>query len=168
MYYLFLYLPVKFIETRIELRDRKNKMGVVNTRQHTIKEEYDMIMKNLDIDNYTLSKIPEPTGDVAAALAAAEAQAKGAPLPPEASAALMAPFPAFSTASQTASSNTTTATATGTTTAPSSSSNIASSSSSAAAQTGPKPKRVFRIRATDDSIRTSIEQQQQEGQGKDK
>jgi hypothetical protein len=64
----------------------------MNTRKYTIQEEHAMIMKNLDIDNYTLSKIPEPTGDVAAALAAAAAQAKGVPVPDD-PASLVAPSP---------------------------------------------------------------------------
>jgi cytochrome c oxidase assembly protein subunit 16 len=47
-----------FLETQVEMRD-KNKKSTTQ-KQFDLEEEHRKLMKNLDIDNFTLSRIPRP------------------------------------------------------------------------------------------------------------
>ena len=53
------YFLSTFVQTNIDIRDIKH--GKTKThRQLSLEEEYNNIMKNLDIDNFSLSRIPKP------------------------------------------------------------------------------------------------------------
>jgi hypothetical protein len=51
-----------FLETSIELKDKRNGTGTasISQRKFDLEEEHRKMMQNLDIDNYKLSKIPRP------------------------------------------------------------------------------------------------------------
>jgi hypothetical protein len=53
--YVFL---AEFMKTHVEVKDQKQK--ATSNRVFEIEEEYNSIMKGLDIDNYKLSAIPRP------------------------------------------------------------------------------------------------------------
>eukprot|EP01038_Epipyxis_sp_PR26KG_P012931 gene12931-17333_t len=52
------YFLSVFTSTHVELKDRHNSS--VSTRKFDIEQEHKEILKNLDIDNYKLSRIPRP------------------------------------------------------------------------------------------------------------
>lgn len=47
-----------FVETHVEARDKNNQSK--STRKFNLEEEHKALMKKLDIDNFTLSRIPRP------------------------------------------------------------------------------------------------------------
>lgn len=48
----------QFTATQVEFRDKQARSSSV--RQFNLEEEHRKLMKNLDIDNFTLSRIPRP------------------------------------------------------------------------------------------------------------
>ena len=48
-----------FLDTHMELKDQQNKSMTV--RKFDLEEEHKTLMKKLDIDNFSLSRIPRPT-----------------------------------------------------------------------------------------------------------
>ncbi len=47
-----------FVATQVEMKDKNEK--AINERQFDIEEEHRKLLKRLDIDNFTLSRIPRP------------------------------------------------------------------------------------------------------------
>ena len=47
-----------FLETHMEMKDRKNKSTA--TRKFDLEEEHSKLIKQLDLDNFSLSRIPRP------------------------------------------------------------------------------------------------------------
>lgn len=52
------YMLSTFMQTHMEMKDRKEKS--TTKRTFDIEEEHRKMMKQLDIDNYSLSRIPRP------------------------------------------------------------------------------------------------------------
>jgi hypothetical protein len=50
------YVLSTFVETQVEMKDKKNASK--STRKFDLEEEHLMLSKKLDIDNFTLSRIP--------------------------------------------------------------------------------------------------------------
>jgi DNA-directed RNA polymerase subunit H (RpoH/RPB5) len=50
-----------FTQTSVQMKDRYKKSR--SERQFNLEEEHDKLLKKLDIDNFTLSKIPRPDED---------------------------------------------------------------------------------------------------------
>ncbi len=48
----------QFLAARNEIRKRRELFGSISTREFDLQEEHAKMMANLDINNYTLSKIP--------------------------------------------------------------------------------------------------------------
>ena len=55
----------EFLGTHNELKDKK--ASSISSRQFSLEEEHAKIMKSLDIDNYTLSRVPRPEEGLPAA-----------------------------------------------------------------------------------------------------
>lgn len=47
-----------FMENHYEVKDRRH--GSISERKFDLKKEHDSMVKSLDIDNYSLSRIPRP------------------------------------------------------------------------------------------------------------
>ena len=47
-----------YMQTHMEYKDRKG--ATISKREFTLEEEHKKMMKQLDIENYTLSRIPRP------------------------------------------------------------------------------------------------------------
>ena len=52
-----------FMQTHMEMKDRKEQSTTV--RKFDIEEEHRKLMKQLDIDNFSLSRIPRPEEEAA-------------------------------------------------------------------------------------------------------
>jgi len=50
-----------FVGTHVEVRDKNNQSK--STRKFDLEEEHKTLMKKLEIDNYSLSRIPRPDED---------------------------------------------------------------------------------------------------------
>lgn len=51
----------QFLDTHMELKDKQNNSKT--TRNFDLEEEHRALMKKLDLDNFSLSRIPRPAGD---------------------------------------------------------------------------------------------------------
>ena len=56
------YFLGEFVSTQMEVKD-KNNQSKGSTRKFDLEEEHKVLMKKLDIDNFTLSRIPRPEED---------------------------------------------------------------------------------------------------------
>lgn len=52
------YYLTAFIQTSIDVKDKRTNS--MTTRKFSLEEEHKKMMKNLDLDNYSLSRIPRP------------------------------------------------------------------------------------------------------------
>ena len=53
------YFLTNFVETGLQIKD-SNQGKSISKRKFDIEEEHKKLMKNLDIDNFSLSRIPRP------------------------------------------------------------------------------------------------------------
>lgn len=53
-----MYFLTEFLSTNVEMNDKRVKSST--EKQFSIEEEYNAMMKNLNINDYSLSKIPDP------------------------------------------------------------------------------------------------------------
>ena len=53
------YVLSQFLQTNLEIKDKRQNT-TISTRKFNLEEEHKNLMKNLDIDNFSLSRIPRP------------------------------------------------------------------------------------------------------------